>query len=68
MTMELRFETDEDRIKRIQEREGIAKAADVAREGIAFLDWASEQRESGYRVASIDASGNVIDTPRMVRW
>lgn len=56
--MELRLHMPDDQIAGLQERTDTARAADLVRESIELMDWATQQVALGHQVYATDGSGN----------
>lgn len=56
--MELRFKIEDETIERLKQQTGLDSAADVTRDAVQLLSWATERARAGHTIASIDPSGN----------
>lgn len=55
--MELRFEANDNLIKRLQDNTHVAKGADLGRDALVLLDWAVQEAKAGRRLSTSDGSG-----------
>lgn len=61
--MQLHFKPDKHLMGQIQDRTNISNGAEIARNGIELLAWATQQVEAGRQIQAFDPSGNHIYIP-----
>lgn len=56
--MQLHFQVNAEIVNQLRERTSAASAADLGRDGLTLLNWATEQAKAGRQVMAVDRSGN----------
>lgn len=56
--MQLHCQVNGSIVNQLKERTKVESAADLARDGLTLLNWATEQAKAGRQIMSTDNSGN----------